>query len=622
MGKTTEIIAKVPQSSFYDEGHPEAPPEAKAGASQARGIDDQYLTKRSNSNVIPRPSFTPGYFNTILQTDDSTNVPVIPESLPTTPGFELESGGMFANSTTRLNSFPNQQQVPTKKLAKGKKITGSPSIYEDGGEDEGYEFHVIGDPESPIVDDAGSDNKDTHPTMMTLSNPPMNRWRLLASCFWCFNGGISDGCIGPLLPNIESYYNISYSIVSLIWLGNCIGFILVASTSHLVSKRLGLHFLVTSPAILQAIQYGIVSSGTKFPVVVFAYFIGGIALACGLANHNYYICRIDKASVYLGFFHGSYGIGATIGPLVATVMLEAGIMWYYFFLVLVGVSTFNSFFLWWAFRDVAEDFSPFENQEELVKEAKSASSIELEDQVLSTGADVNAGADNESTNDILHTKSIKDVEGESVKLPSDFTLAVKLIKTWLISLFVFFYQGAEVGFGSWYVTFLLDYRHGKASSRYVASGFWFGVTVSRFLVTPLGVKYLGNRRSIIVLSLLVIAFDILAWFITDTVAAGFMASLVGFFLGPTYPLMIGLVTRILPRKVQVISMTIMSAFGSSGGALFPFLIGIMSQYFQTWILNPIFIALISFMLFMWILLPNVERIDKSGNPKNVWQRIW
>lgn len=55
--------------------------------------------------------------------------------------------------------------------------------------------------------------------------------------------------------------------------------------------------------------------------------------------------------------------------------------------------------------------------------------------------------------------------------------------TWLCSLFLLGYVGVEVALGGWIVTFMIRVRHGAAfSSGMVATGFWLGITVGRFVL--------------------------------------------------------------------------------------------------------------------------------------------
>lgn len=45
---------------------------------------------------------------------------------------------------------------------------------------------------------------------------------------------------------------------------------------------------------------------------------------------------MESANELLGFLHGSYGLGATISPLIATAMVTKGhLPWYMFYYVMV-----------------------------------------------------------------------------------------------------------------------------------------------------------------------------------------------------------------------------------------------------------------------------------------------
>lgn len=156
------------------------------------------------------------------------------------------------------------------------------------------------------------------------------------------------------------------------------------------------------------------------------------------------------------------------------------------------------------------------------------------------------------------------------------------------------------------MSYLLDSRGASNSYGYVLSGFWGGLTLGRLALTRPLHKYFGARRSIIVLSLFTIGAIILTWTIENNITLGVLVSLAGTMIGPTYPLMITIVSSMLPRKIQVVCITIVTAFGSSGGALLPFLTGLGAEMVGTFVVLPVFIASYSVMLAIWLSLPNVE----------------
>lgn len=174
----------------------------------------------------------------------------------------------------------------------------------------------------------------------------------------------------------------------------------------------------------------------------------------------------------------------------------------------------------------------------------------------------------------------------------------------------------------WIVTYLTEYRHGNPNSvGYVASGFWGGLTLGRLVVARPAHVYLGVRRSVLLFSAITVGLVVMTWVLPNAIAAGVCVSLAGVMIGPSYILIITMAAKIIPRKIQIVSITIMTAFGSSGGAVFPFLVGLLSQSAGTYVVLPVFIALYTTMMILWGCLPNAERMDKGGI-HSIWQRIW
>lgn len=405
-----------------------------------------------------------------------------------------------------------------------------------------------------------------------ISNPSKNRWRFFSACLWSVVGGWNDGAPGCLLPYMELFYGLNYTKVSLIWIGAALGFVLVALTSHYINKYLSNRVIITVAAFLLTIMTLVVSSGTLFPVVVVGFFFGGIGSAMGLSQLNVILSNFENCPKYLGIFHGSYGLGLTISPLIATVLVTNGVRWNLFYLIAMGTMAFNCINIFYAFEGIDQDLDDFN----------------------------------------LNNQSSEDGTSGRVKL------ALKNIRTWLISLFLFFYQGLEVAIGGFIVSYFIDYRDGVQSKiGYVASGYWGGVTIGRVVLVPLVVKYMGLKRGGLVTSVLLMVFIALTWLVPNMILESVFISIAGVFIGPTYPLLIQLSARILPRKIQIISLTVMSSFGSSGGAIFPFIVGLISDKFGTFVVLPVSLILYALAILCWVLLTNPDK-----KITHWWDRIW
>jgi fucose permease len=187
-------------------------------------------------------------------------------------------------------------------------------------------------------------------------------------------------------------------------------------------------------------------------------------------------------------------------------------------------------------------------------------------------------------------------------------LRVFKIKTVILgALFIFAYQGAEVSISGWVISFLISSRHGNPSAvGYVTSGFWGGITLGRFLLSHSAHK-IGEKLFVYGMVIGAITFELLVWLVPNVITDAVAVAIVGFLLGPVFPCATVIFSRAIGRKDQVSGLSVVSAFGSSGGAVAPFTTGILAQAAGTFVLHPIAISLFAAMLICWYVLPNVRK---------------
>jgi len=417
-------------------------------------------------------------------------------------------------------------------------------------------------PPSPKIDDAAD-------AMQTLSNPPMNKYRLLSACFMCFGNGLNDSAPGALIPYMEKDYHVGYAIVSLIFITNAIGFISAAPITHALQARLGRANMLVLAESLMIVAYIMLVCTPPFPVVVLAFFFIGLGIAFGLSLNNVFCANLTNSTMTLGAFHGSYGIGGTIGPLIATALVSHGHRWSTFYIISLAVTVCNLLFAFWAFRTYERD-----NPQPLLS-------------------------------NIQRTASRP--QGVPVSKSKLLKQALKNKTTILGSLFIFAYQGAEVSISGWVISFLISYRHSSPSRvGYVTSGFWAGITIGRFALSHPAHK-IGEKTSVVALVIGAAAFQLLVWLLPNTIGEAVAVSIVGLLLGPVYPLATAIFSRLVARDLQLHSLATVSAMGSSGGAVMPFVTGLVAQGSGTWVLHPICIGLFAGMLGCWAWLPRVGK---------------
>jgi fucose permease len=326
---------------------------------------------------------------------------------------------------------------------------------------------------------------------------------------------------------------------------------------------------------LMTIGYTAIVCTPPFPVVVAAYFFLGLGMAFNLAMGNVFAANLHNGTKMLGAMHGAYGLGGTIGPLIATAMVTSGhLVWSRYYLLTLSATVFNLFFAGWSFWYYeAEPGQPLLNTMQRV-----ASRIQ---------------------------------NGQAQpKQPGQFAAMAKAFKSKTVvlgALFIFAYQGAEVSISGWVISFLIATRHGNPSAvGYVTAGFWGGITLGRFLLSHPAHK-IGEKIFVYGVVVGAAIFELLVWQVPNIVGDAVSVALVGLLLGPVYPCATVVFSRAIPRKEQVSGLSVISAFGSSGGAVAPFTTGILAQASGTFVLHPIAIGLFGVMLICWFCLPHVRK---------------
>ncbi|KAH0443804.1 MFS efflux [Colletotrichum camelliae] len=420
---------------------------------------------------------------------------------------------------------------------------------------------------------SGSDLEMSRPStpiaiesLPSITDPYMNRFRLAASCLVNLGNGLNDSAPGALIPYMEKHYDIGYAIVSLIFIGNAFGFIFGAVFLESLRAKLGRARLLAVAQSLITLAYVPILALAPFPVVVVSFFMIGFGMSLNLAINNVFCGSLRNATTALGFLHGAYGLGGTIGPLMATALVtRAHASWSTYYLVTLGLAAFNGVFATWSFWHYEKDL-PLSQQQ---------------------------------------TRSEADTTS-ATQLFSMFS-ALKMRIVLLGALFIFAYQGAEVSISGWVISFLIAVRNGDPDAvGYVTAGFWAGITLGRFLLSHPAHR-VGEKLFVVLAIVGAAVFQVLVWWVPNVVGPAVSVAIVGLLLGPIYPCAAAVFMRGMTRQERVSGMGVISAFGSSGGAVAPFTTGILAQAAGTWVLHPIAIGLFAVMMASWYGIPHARK---------------
>jgi fucose permease len=238
--------------------------------------------------------------------------------------------------------------------------------------------------------------------------------------------GANDAAVGVFLPSLRAFYNIDKSTLGLLFIASTTGYLLSAFVSGLLVEKLGRRNYMLFGCLAIATGALVIALTPPFPVVLLGASCLGFGVAVIDAGLNAYIAGLPDSTATLNYLHAFFGLGALLGPLLASGMLSVGIAWnmlYYLWVTLALVLLLGFAF---AFKG--------------------------------------------------HTPAPRSThEGGNVLLS---TLRLPIV--WVAAFFLFAYVGIEVSLGSWAFTFLTEERHeAELFSGWTVSGYWLGLMVGR-----------------------------------------------------------------------------------------------------------------------------------------------
>ncbi|KAK3203642.1 hypothetical protein GRF29_106g194569 [Pseudopithomyces chartarum] len=426
------------------------------------------------------------------------------------------------------------------------------------------------------------------PSPTTQADEPLERWNAprlnfykTSAAFWSFIVmGANDAAYGALIPYLQEYYNLTFVIISLVFLSPLVGYTasaLLNNAIHLKFGQRGVAFL--SPGC-HIIAYVVIAVHPPYPVLVVVFMLAGFGNGLADAAWNAWIGNMSNANEVLGFLHGFYGLGAVLSPLIATTMITKGqrLPWYTFYYVMIGLAVI----------ELATSIAAFWS---------------------ATGA-------------VFREKNERTTDSKDSRMKEALIRMPYARITWICAIFLLGYVGVEVALGGWIVKFMLEVRNGgDFASGMVATGYWMGITVGRVIlgfVTPrIGEKLAIIVRVIYVPSLyaltwpqiylaLTMALELIFWLVPQFYVSAVAVAFQGFLMGPLFPAAIVVATKLLPKHLHVSAIGFAAAFGGSGAAIFPFAVGAIAQAKGVKVLQPIVLALLAAILALWMCLPRIR----------------
>jgi fucose permease len=336
--------------------------------------------------------------------------------------------------------------------------------------------------------------------------------------------GLGGGASGVLLPAQITYYHVDKTVIGLLFFATSTGYLLAAAASGWLIRTLGpRRELVLGTATFTVAS---VASGLQppYPVLVVTSVVLGAGVGVIEAGLNAYLAALPRHVVLLNLLHAYYGVGALAGPVLGAAMFATGLSWgaVYLAYAAIGVPLTIGFLLRYPHALPADD---------------------------------------------------EPATGKA------FAAALRHPAVLLSALFLTVYVGAEIGLGKWLYSLLTDYRgQGPLLAGWVVSAFWLGFTLGRFVLSALAERYgVGPVELCWGCLVATMVAGLAVWLVPGVVPAIIGLVVLGIALGPIYPLTVAVLPKLTPSHLVPTAIGILVGVSIVGGALFPWLEGVLAD---------------------------------------------
>ncbi len=376
--------------------------------------------------------------------------------------------------------------------------------------------------------------------------------------------GISAGTGGVVLLAQIGDYHVDRATIGITFATGSLGFVLAGLHTGPLMHRYGARAATALGAAAYVVAGLYLATRPSFLAFVLVQILVGYGSGLLDTAPNAYLAPRADAPVLLNRLHAFFGVGALLGPVLAT--------W------IIGTDTARWTLVWLVL-------------------ALACVPLLVGFLVLYPGAEPHEPVAAAST-DPATPPHAPGLLGPALREPGVLLGAAMLAV----------YVGLEIGMGTWGYSYLVQDR-GLTSvlAGYAVSGYWLGLTLGRFLISPLATRFGASTVAVMYGCLAGVTVAVtLVWIAPIAVIASAALVLLGFCLGPIFPTTMAVAPKLAPARLGSTAIGVMNAGSLVGGAGLPWLAGILAQGAGIGTLIPFTLALAVLQFAVW--RPIAQRI--------------
>lgn len=352
--------------------------------------------------------------------------------------------------------------------------------------------------------------------------------------------GFPDGMLGIAWPSMMATFGLQNAQMGTLLLASTLGFLVTSFNVGRLIGWFGISNLLIATNILRAVGLLGIGLAPEWSLLVVSAFFFGLGSGAIDGGLNTYFAMNLPSPRLMNWLHASFGLGATIGPIMMTALLSTGGVWRWGYVIVALVQVGMGLLVW----------------------ARASA--------WQTRADTPAA------------------EAAVSRTKARATLSRLIV--WVNIALFFFYTGIEVTAGNWSYSLFTEARGipvavaGFWASLYWGSftlgRFFFGIVADRFAVIP-------TVRAMCLTA--IAAAACIWWNPADWVSFGGLVVL-GFAMAPIFPLMITATPLRLGSGDANNAIGFQVAAASLGIGLLPGLAGLLADRFSLEIVGPFMVA--------------------------------
>jgi fucose permease len=394
----------------------------------------------------------------------------------------------------------------------------------------------------------------------TAPMPPeqaLIRRALIASFVLYAVFGLPDGVFGTVWPNLRDDFDRTDSSLGLLILATAVGYAIGSVSAGHLSERFGTGRVLPVAMTVAAGALGLVAAAPGWWFAMLGYALLGTGWGFADASVNAWMA-LTQGPRQMGMLHASYGVGAFLGPLLATSFVAGGTAWRAPYVACMALTVI----------------------------------------AVITLIRARPGFVAATT-----TQEIADRAGTA---PGSNQLLILMV-TWFS-----IYVGIEVALGSWSYTLLTESRgFSDVAAGILTASFWGGLMAGRFVLAAAGHR-LHPEQTLRISTVTALFATAILW--ADPLGVGGLTlPLIGFTLSAMFPVVMGRTAVYLGEERATRAVGYQIGATSIGFTALPSLIGLLSDRHGVGVAAPVVLAGIIVMGGIWMMIETEVRRQEPAD---------